>query len=69
MPQKQKAKTKSGITREIREYYTISRGCNGMSGVTIFCGKKETSFILAVEVIIQGLNWYFTCLALFVFRF
>lgn len=68
MLQNQKAKTKSGITRETREYHTISRGCNGMSGVTIFCGKKETSFILAVGVIIQSSYWYFTCFTLFVFR-
>lgn len=37
-----------------------------MSGVTMLCGKKETSFILAVEVIILALDWYFSCLALFV---
>lgn len=32
----------------------------------MLCGKKETSFILAVEVIILALDWYFSCLALFV---
>lgn len=32
-------------------------------------GKGETSFILAVEVIVQGLYWYFSCLASFWLEF